>query len=101
VDQSTNGLAGAPIHASSPVYHVYLQAGLAINALARQGTTATALFGGDAARTFYLERSLVLGPAAVWQTIAGPLTGASRLQTLQDAAAPAEGGYFRLRITTP
>ncbi len=89
LDLSTNGLAGDPIHPASPVYHVYLQAGLAIHALARQGVAATALFGGDAAKTFYLERSPAPGPAATWQTVAGPLTGTSRLQSLTDPAASA------------
>jgi hypothetical protein len=101
VDSSTNGPGGGPIHVPSPLYQVYLQAGLTVTSLSPQGATATALFGGEAARTFYLERSLELGPSAFWQTVAGPLTGTSRLQTISDPAAPGGRSYFRLRATTP
>ncbi|MCX6921611.1 MAG: hypothetical protein NT154_00090 [Verrucomicrobia bacterium] len=101
VDTSTNGPGGGPIHAPSPVYQVYLQAGLTIASLARQGASTTALFGGEAARTFYLERSPMLGPSASWQTVAGPLTGTSRLQTLTAPADANPLGFFRLRTTLP
>jgi hypothetical protein len=101
VDNSTNGLGGGSIHTPSPLYQMYLQAGVTTAALSRQGGSATVLFGGEAARTFYLERSSVLGPSAAWQTVAGPFTGTSRLQTLTDPAAPAGQCFFRLRATTP
>jgi hypothetical protein len=101
IDSSTNGPGAGPIHAPSPLYHIYLQAGLAINSLARQGTSATAWFGGDAARTFYLERSPGIGPTSAWQTVAGPLAGTTRLQTLTDPAASESLNLYRLRVTTP
>jgi len=97
VDTSTNGPAGAPIHAVSPLYHVYLQAGLTIASLTRGGASATASYGGEPGRTFYLERSLALGASASWQTVAGPLAGTNRLQTLTDPAAPDSRSFFRLR----
>ncbi len=100
-DSSTNGPGGGPIHTPSPLYQVHFQAGLTLTSLSRQGASATALFGGEATRTFYLERSLELGPSALWQTVAGPLAGASRLQTLTDPAAPGGKGFFRVRATTP
>jgi len=101
VDSSTNGPDGGPIHAPSPLYQVYLQAGLTMASLAQQGATATVLFGGEASKTFYLERSLSLGPSASWQRAAGPLRGACRLQTLTDPDATNAMSYFRLRATTP
>jgi hypothetical protein len=101
VDTSTNGPDGGPIHSPSPLYRVYLQAGLTATSLTQQGNSAVVLFGGEATHTFYLERSLDLGPSALWQTVAGPLSGTSRLQTLTDPAPPGGGGYFRLRATTP
>ncbi|MCX6925342.1 MAG: hypothetical protein NT154_19345, partial [Verrucomicrobia bacterium] len=97
VDTSTNGLAGDPIHSPSSLYQVYLQAGLTIASLSRQIASATALFGGEPGRAFYLERSPTLGPGAAWQTVAGPLAGSNRLQTLTDLAAPPTRSFFRLR----
>ena len=101
VDCSTNGPGAGPIHTPSPLYRVYLQAGVTAASVSRQGGSATVLFGGEAARTFYLERSSLLGPSAAWQTVAGPLSGTSRLQTITDPAAPAGQSFFRLRATTP
>jgi hypothetical protein len=101
VDSSTNGPGGIPIHTPSPLYQIYLQAGLTITSLVRQGTSTSALFGGEAARTFYLERSPALGTPASWQTVAGPLTGTGRLQTLTDPAGSASQYFFRLRSTAP
>lgn len=101
VDTSTNGPGGGPIHTSSPLYRVHLQAGLTIASLSRASGSARALFGGEATRTFYLERSSTLGPSASWQTVAGPLTGSSRLQTLSDPTAAGGQAFFRLRATTP
>jgi hypothetical protein len=97
VDTSTNGPGGGPVHTSSPLYQVYLQAGQTIASLSRQGASATARFGGEPARTFCLERSLTLGPSASWQTVAGPLAGTNRLQTLTDPTATGTKSFFRLR----
>ena len=97
VDTSTNGPAGAPIHSASPLYHVYLQAGLTVASLTREGPSATASYGSEPGRTFYLERSLALGASASWQTVAGPLAGTNRLQTLTDPAATDTRSFFRLR----
>jgi hypothetical protein len=101
LDTSTNGPGGGPVHPPSPSYQVFLEAGLTIHTLSRQGATTTVLFGGEPVRSYYLERSPALGAAALWQTVAGPLTGTSRLQTLSDAAGSAQQGFFRLRVTTP
>jgi hypothetical protein len=101
VDSSTNGPEGGPLHAESPLYFVYFQAGLTINTLARAGATATASFGGEPGRSYYLERSAELSAAGTWQTVAGPLAGTNRLQTLTDPAAPAGNTFFRLRATQP
>jgi hypothetical protein len=97
VDTSTNGPQGGPIHTPSPVYQVYLQAGLTIASLSRQAAFATALFGGEPGKTFYLERSPTLGPAADWQTVAGPLAGTNCLQKLTDPMTRETRNFFRLR----
>jgi hypothetical protein len=101
VDTSTNGCCGDPIHMPSPVYQIYLQAGLTLSGLVRQGTAAAALFGGEAGSSFYLESSPALGASAAWHTLAGPLTGTSRLQTLTDPAPSGARLFYRLRSTTP
>jgi hypothetical protein len=97
VDTSTNGPGGVPIHTPSPLYYVYLQAGLTIASLSRQADSVAALFGGEPAKTFCLERSPTLGPSASWQTVAGPLAGTNRLQTLTDPTATGTRNFFRLR----
>ena len=97
VDTSTNGPAGSPIHAASPLYRLYLQAGLTIASLTRQGPAVTASYGGEPNRTFYLERSLALGASGAWQTVAGPLAGTNRVQTLTDPTATNSRSFFRLR----
>lgn len=97
VDTSTNGPGGGPIHTPSPLYHVYLQAGLSIISLTRQGSSATALYGGEPGRTFWLERSSGFGPSASWQTVAGPVAGTNRLQTLTDPAAVGSANFYLLR----
>ena len=96
VDSSTNGPGGGPVHTPSPLYQVYLQAGLTITSLSRQAASVTALFGGEPGKTFYLERSPTVGPAAEWQTVAGPLAGTNCLQTLTDPTATGTRNYFRL-----
>jgi hypothetical protein len=101
VDDSTNGPGGGPIHAPSELYHVYLQAGLTMASLTPQGPSVTASFGGELGRSFYLERAPALGPTPPWHTVAGPLTGASRLQTLTDSAAASAQSFYRLRVTVP
>ena len=99
VDSSTNGPQGGPIHPPSPLYHVYLQAGLTLASLTAHGSCASASFGGEPGRSFYLERTQALGGAAPWETVAGPLAGVSRLQTLADPAAPSGPAFYRVRST--
>jgi hypothetical protein len=97
VDTSANGPAGGPLHAPSPLYYLYLQAGLTIRSLTQQGTSAIIEFGGDPGKSFCLERSAALGAAASWQTVAGPLPGTNCLQRLTDPAATGNQSFFRLR----
>ncbi len=101
VDTSTNGIDGGPIHAPSQFYHIYLQAGATLHSIARQGSSVTAFFGGHAGKSFYLETSCSLASGAAWRTVAGPLTGTARLQSLTDPAVASPEGYYRLRLTTP
>ena len=101
VDTSTNGPDAGPIHPPSETYYVYLQAGLTIASWAKQGASLTASFGGEPDQRFYLEHTPALGASAQWQTVAGPLIGTNRLQTLTDPAAADRPGFFRLRAQSP
>jgi len=96
IDTSTNALGAGPIHQPTPVYYVYLQAGLTISSLTRQGRSATVQFGGQTGKVFYLEHSPAPNLSGLWQTVAGPLSGSNCLQTLTDPAAPPAGAFFRL-----
>ena len=97
VDTSTNGPGGGPIHAPSPFYRVYLQAGLTIAALARQGGSTTVRFGGELGQTYYLERREALTTSPLWQQVAGPLPGTNSLQTLTDPVPAASQSFYQLR----
>jgi hypothetical protein len=101
VDTSTNGPSGGPIHQPSEVYAVYLQAGHTIASLMKQGPMQIAVFGGEAGKTFYLERTGDLGVLAQWETAAGPLVGTNRLQRLTNSTAIGPQGYLRLRVQEP
>lgn len=100
VDTSSNNGQGGSIHTASEVYRVYFQAGLTINSLTRQGTTAMAAFGGETGKSFYLERCAALD-TETWETVAGPLAGAGRIQTLTDPAAVGGNEFYRVRATAP
>jgi hypothetical protein len=100
-DTSTNGPAGGPIHSPSDLYCIYLQAGLTINTTAFQGPALAASFGGEPGKSFYLERASALAPGALWETVAGPLQGANRLQTLNDPAPGGLRSFYRLRASVP
>lgn len=101
VDTSTNGPGGGPIHAPSDIYRVLLQASQTVNSLVRQGHSMTVGFGGEPGRTYFLERSQLLGISNTWQVVAGPLAGTNRLLTLTDTTATNLQGFYRLRAEHP
>lgn len=96
VDTSTNGPAAGPIHASSDLYRMYLQAGHSIASLAVAEGVARVTFGGISGRTFYLERSTHLEPNPDWELVAGPLTGEDRLQSLSNTPLGGASVFYRL-----
>ena len=102
VDVSHNGPGGGPIHTPSPIHPFYFNAGMNISRLTRTAATVNATFGTRNGSRFYLEANSALDGSASWQTIAGPVTGNNRLQTLADPTATSETQrFYRLRITTP
>jgi len=100
-DTSTNGLNGGPIHAPSPVYGVYLQAGITLASITRQGSTTIALFGGEPGHAYYLEHAPTLGFSPPWPTVAGPVLGTNHLQRIEHSIAKGEVGFYRLRVEAP
>ena len=101
MDTSTNGPGGGPIHAPSDTQWVYLQAGVTLQALTRQGTTVAATFSGEPGKNFYLERSSSLDASAQWQVIGSPIRGFDRLQVMKDPSAAGGQGFYRVRASLP
>lgn len=102
VDVSRNGPGGAPLHTPSPIYRIHFQAGFTIARATTTNNTFEATFGTRTGSRFYLEANSLLDGSLPWTTVAGPVTGNNRLQTLKDPAALAEPGrFYRLRVTTP
>lgn len=101
-DLSRNGPDSVPLHTPSPIYSFYFNAGLNIARLHRTNETTSATFGTRFQSRFYLEASPALDEAALWTTVAGPVNGNNRLQTLTDPNAFGEPPrFYRLRISTP
>lgn len=97
VDLSSNGQAGGPLHPPSPVYFIYVQAGLTIAACNRAGQNLSATFAGRAGQDYFLECATRLGSATNWQTIAGPVLGSNALQRLAGTNASSSAQFYRLR----
>jgi hypothetical protein len=98
VDTSTNGPAGGPIHAVSPTYYIYLQAGLTVNSVTRDSAGAKVSFVGEPGKTVFLQRRDSLGSGLSWQTVAGPLAGTNRVQVLSDPSPASGSGFYRLKV---
>jgi hypothetical protein len=101
IDTSANGPDGGPIHVPSVRYQVYLQAGLTIASFQAQNQSLTATFGGEPAKSFYLERASLLSSSDAWQTVAGPVTGTNRLLRLTDPATAVPCAFYRIRAMEP
>lgn len=106
-DRSRNGPGGSPLHTPSPIYRFHFQAGTTIARLTRNQTQVTTTFAtqpSNAARQFsyYLEASPAPDGLAPWTTVAGPLRGNNRLNTLAAPVDPvATETFYRLRVTSP
>ncbi|MFO1501789.1 MAG: hypothetical protein U1G07_26000, partial [Verrucomicrobiota bacterium] len=95
IDTSTNGLGGGPIHAPSPIYSFYFQAGLTISSWTKTSDSFALAFGTTAGKTYYVE-SIPDLLRTNWTTFAGPLTGNNHLQTVPTNSASAIL-FFRIR----
>ncbi len=96
VDSSTNGPAGSPLHTPSDIYQIYLQAGVTMAWAEPQSQALTVTFGGQPGWQFTLESRPLLPPNALWQTVAGPLAGASCLQRLSAPMTAEPQQFYRL-----
>lgn len=98
VDISTNGPGGGPLHPPSDLFTMYFQAGTSIGFFDHSIAGNTLKFGTETGKNYYVESSKELGPAADWKTIAGPLTGTGKLETIGGLAAGPEPAFYRLRV---
>ncbi len=105
VDLSRNGPVGGPLHAPSQLYRFYFQAGTTISRVAQTNGSTVVTFGtqlSNAARrySYFLEAQSALDADSPWTTVAGPVTGNNRLQTLSEPITEPLRLY-RLRVTSP
>lgn len=106
IDTSRNGPGGGPIHAPSPLYRYYFQAGTTIARIDRTNISVVVTFGtqpSNAARqyAYFLEATSMLDEPPGWTTIAGPLSGNNHLRSFTDTPpADAPHRFYRLRVTT-
>lgn len=107
IDRSRSGPGGGPLHAPSPIYRFYFQAGTTIARLAKSPFQVTATFAtlnSNVVRqyTYYLEAAPTLEADTLWTTVAGPLRSNNRLRTLTAPVEPdAPATFYRLRVTSP
>ena len=96
VDTSANGPGGGPIHAPSPTYYFYFQAGLTASLWSKDADSFRVTFGTATGKTYYVESAT--DPAAtVWTPFAGPFTGNNYLQTAVTNSVAAPQSFFRVR----
>lgn len=105
VDVSRNGPGGGPLHTPSQLYRYYFQAGTTISGITQTNGSTVVTFGtqlSNAARrySYFLEAQDALDAEAPWTTVAGPVTGNNRLQTLSEPTTEPQR-FYRLRVTSP
>ncbi len=105
VDVSRNGPGGGPLHTPSQLYRYYFQAGTSIDGIAQTNGSTVVTFGtqlSNLARrySYYLEARSALDADSPWTTVAGPVTGNNRLQTLSESITEPQR-FYRLRVTSP
>jgi hypothetical protein len=96
IDTSIHDPFKGPIHAPSELYEVYLQAGITVAKLTRHESSVSVGFAGKSGIQFYLESSTLPG-VPIWQTVAGPLSGANQLQEFVHNSGPDAWRFYRLR----
>lgn len=105
VDVSRNGPGGGPLHAPSQLYRYYFQAGTTISGVVQTNGSTVVTFGtqlSNVARrySYYLEAHSALDVDLPWTTVAGPVLGDNRLQTLSEPITEPQR-FYRLRVTSP
>jgi hypothetical protein len=96
LDSSTNGIGGGPIQAPSDIFPIYFQAGLSLVSITRTTNGVAVIFGTQSGKSYFLESRPASAPA-VWQTLAGPAAGNSRLQSLSDTNTANSARFYRVR----
>ena len=101
LDTSTNGTGGGPIHASSDIMYLYLQAGVTIVSLTNAADSKAITFGAPFGLDCYLEFRMSLEPATPWTEVGGPMAGDDHLRTFMHEAPQSPTGFYRIRTQTP
>jgi hypothetical protein len=96
VDRSTNGIGGGPIHTPSELIYVAFQADITLSQPAKQADAFTVRVGTQLGRSFTLEYTSDLGPAATWVTGAS-VSGNDHFQVLTDNGAGGERRFYRVQ----
>jgi hypothetical protein len=97
-DGSSNGTGGDPIHTVSAPLQIYFQAGDLIDSVTSAAAQVNLGFAAKLGTDYYVEATTNLSPATNWETIAGPFTGDSHLQTVTDSDVSVPEKFYRLRL---
>jgi hypothetical protein len=98
VDTGTNGPGGQPLHAPSDLTYFGFQAGVTIADVTPGEDRLRLRFGTEVDRTYFVESSPSLGADASWTTVAGPVAGTGRLESVEVAGVPGAVAFHRLRV---
>ncbi len=101
VDLSTNGPGGGPLHAPSDIVPMFFQADTTLLQPVVGPEGAVLTFGTETLRTYVVESSPVLGPAADWTALGEPIPGNGHLHTTAPLPISTEARFYRLRVTQP
>jgi len=96
VDLSTNGIGGGPIHVPSDLIYVAFQADITLSQPTKQGSAFSVRVGTQLGRSFTLEYTSELGPAAMWVPGAS-VSGDDHFQVLTDSNAGGERRFYRVQ----
>jgi hypothetical protein len=99
-DNSSNGMAGGPIHSPSDPLPIYFQAGVTIAGISHDGSQVTVFFASRAGSSYYVQSTASPEDPDSWGDIAGPFTG-NLLQTGTELNTNEPVRFYRLRVTTP
>lgn len=97
VDTGNNGPGGTPLHAASDLIFFNFVAGIVLADVRLNADNTVVRFGTDTGVNYWVESSSELGVNAAWKSVAGPISGTGRLESVTLPGAPAVRAFYRLR----